>query len=220
MNHLCPTHSRHSQAHTPVSLTLSKYAHNPTQPPSPSKYRARLRRRSNMPARGSTGGGRASVSGLGKRRRNAVSEPAESDDEPRASGRGRGRGRGSRQPRGKGRGRGRAKVDDIRHRSVRAVRHESTTTTTTTTATSTKSRPYNRAFSQHLLNNNILPLLYESADGADPEPPDNMREILDELGAVRTSEPTEDFRRFQRHYRRASNEDDAVNQLSGYPSGR
>ncbi|KAG6363818.1 hypothetical protein INS49_008921 [Diaporthe citri] len=158
-----------------------------------------------MPGRGPTRGGRPSVSVLGKRGRNAAVESVDSEYEPRASGRVRGRGGRQR------RGRGRAKGAGTAHRSVAAVRDNSTTTTTTTT--STRSGPYHRGFSQHLLDHNIFPVEYESLDGKEPEPPDNMGEIEFELGTIRALEPADDFRRLRTRYRQVSNEDDALKLL-------
>ncbi|KAG8157363.1 hypothetical protein KVR01_012747 [Diaporthe batatas] len=82
-----------------------------------------------------------------------------------------------------------------------------------TTPTSTRAGPYDPAFMQHLLEYNILPLEYEVPDDQHPAPPDNMREITAEICAKRGSEPVEDFRSFQRAYRQASNEEDALNQI-------
>jgi hypothetical protein len=83
----------------------------------------------------------------------------------------------------------------------------------TTAKTSTKINPYDRGFTIHLLDHNILPLEYDPPDGKEPEPPDNMREIEADIGAARGPEPAEDFQLFRKQYRRCSNEDAALQLL-------
>lgn len=154
-----------------------------------------------MPRRGSSRGGRESGSVLGKRRRNAAGESADSEYYPRTSG------HSARQPRATGRAEGAR----IRPKDVAASRDKSTTSATT--ATSTKSGPYDPAFEQHLFEHNVMPFVYPWRHGERPKPASNIAEIKAEVRAARNLEPAEDFERFQGLYDRAVHEDKFVSML-------
>lgn len=74
----------YSQAHVPIHLTLSNYAHSATQPPPTINAQGRSGRRLNMRQRSSNRGGGAYVSSLDKCEQDAAGESKDPDDKPRA----------------------------------------------------------------------------------------------------------------------------------------